>query len=172
MTTRWIVACLWIPLASLVFGVSPVRDPSDPEKLLKEKISWANDIVDICIFEQTWTAPTPAYPKGIFSKRAVVTAVHKGKLRIGTEIRFEEAPPSGLSEIPGFSSTVRGELRSFFFWSPTSSGENGRLSFGPAAYWSFSRTSDPMAEVFSSITQTTPDLIRSKVRRVSAPAAE
>ncbi|MFT4176187.1 MAG: hypothetical protein QM627_05985 [Luteolibacter sp.] len=129
------------------------------QETLRNYIGQNSIIADICVFEQTWIPASPKFPKGRLIRRAVVTNVHCGPIRIGDRIEymnFIEEPPKLFNS---FTSTVPGELLTFFY-SPGNSQkvEDGWLKIGGDDHWGFSRINHVFADLFALELKTHPKL--------------
>lgn len=125
----------------------------DPEtngmkETLRSYIESSPAIVDICIYEQEWIEPTPALPKGILRKRAVVTHSHHGSIPVGTKLVYDdyiEEPPRFLR---AFKSSIPGELRTFLFDPADAKIDGDRCVLEGDGHFSFDRVSGDFRKLF------------------------
>lgn len=121
-------------------------------------------IADICVYEQTWipatgkVLPSGKDSQGKLIQRAVITHVHCGAAKVGDRIEYIhyiEEPPRLFKQ---FTSTVAGELRTFFY-SPDKEHKlvEGILKI-QGAHWGFDRVGDVFAELFALELKTNPKL--------------
>ncbi len=147
---------------------------TQPIDLLPTRIRDADGIVDISIYEEEWVrlprtnapdenenvfreaAHSEDYPDdfdpGIFEvvlvKRAVVTRVHKGEMKVGEKVEYSD-PVSYPSTSPKhYRSGVEGEPRTLFFAKDASTLENGKHVMGREGHYSFSRVKGVIAAAF------------------------
>jgi len=116
-------------------------------------------IVDTCVYEQTWIPATKEFSKGQLIQRAVVTNVHIGTLKVGDRIEYRYYIEDSPRFFNKFTSTVKGELRTFFF-EPDNSEKvlNGLLKIKGDSHWGFRRVEDIFAELFALEMKTNPKL--------------
>ena len=84
-------------------------------------------IVDVCVYEQEYQPPEVGLNEATFIRRAVVTDVHKGSVKVGAKIEIVQYvvhPPEWLSK---FRSVVEGELLTYcYFGEELPALKNGR----------------------------------------------
>jgi hypothetical protein len=132
-----------ISLASILLLTAPAEEkPPEPKidlpqtENVQSYISQYDFVVDICIYEQEWI---PDEHKATLIQRAVITAVHKGDVPIGTKIQYEhyiEDPPKFFDN---FRSVVKGELKVFFFSREDSTLKDGKYTIEGDAHFGFTR---------------------------------
>lgn len=120
------------------------------QETLQNYIKHNSIIVDTCVFEQTWIPATKNFPKGQLIQRAVVTYVHSGSLKVGDRIEYTYYIEDSPLLFKEFTSTVKGELRTFFF--EPDEGEkvvDGILKIEGMSHWGFKRVEDVFSELFA-----------------------
>jgi hypothetical protein len=98
--------------------ISQEREGSEVlRSVLREQIFQSKAIVDVCIYKQSWVGPKTKGPphKGVLTYYAVVTAVHKGAIEVGTKVEFESLIEDAPSFFSDFTATVEGELMVLLF---------------------------------------------------------
>jgi hypothetical protein len=84
-------------------------------------------IVDVCVYEQEYLPPKDGEKEAAFIRRAVVTDVHKGSVKVGAKIEIVQYvvhPPEWLAK---FRSVVEGELLTYcYFGDELPALKNGR----------------------------------------------
>jgi|LakMenEpi03Aug12_release.lakeMendotaPanAssembly.Ray.scaffolds.fasta_scaffold100303_3 hypothetical protein len=147
-----------IAMLALSHGISFADKPLDQSENVQNYIKHSEFIVDTCIYEQEWIPATPKFPKAKLLKRAVVTGVHKGDIKIGTKLEYYhliEEPPRFLG---AFRSVVDGELRTFFFSRSDGALKDGKYSLEGDGHFGFARLEGDFAEAFQKELKTNPDL--------------
>ena len=115
---------------------SEVGTPADAAANPQEEVSGEDDkggqgkgymktsgvILDLCVYEQEFIpaksgkGPPPPFTEATLITRAVVTGVHRGKVKVGTKIEIKEIvidPPEYLTQ---FRSVVEGRLLTYFYF--------------------------------------------------------
>ncbi len=115
---------------------SEVGTPADAAANPQEEVSGEDDkgdqgkgymktsgvILDLCVYEQEFIpaksgkGPPPPLTEATLITRAVVTGVHRGKVKVGTKIEIKEIvidPPEYLTK---FRSVVEGRLLTYFYF--------------------------------------------------------
>lgn len=133
-------------------------EPFDQTENVRKYINDSDFIVDTCIYEQEWIPATSESPKAKLLKRAVVTGVHKGDIKIGTKLEyyhFIEEPPRFLG---AFRSVVDGELRTFFFSRSDGTLKDGKYSLEGDGHFGFARLEGDFANAFRQELKVNPGL--------------
>ncbi len=129
---------------------------------IRARISEAEFIVNICIYEQTWISETPGFPRAQLVQKAIITGVYKGAIAVGTKLEYRyfiEEPQRFLEKTKIRSGTVEGELRTFFFSSDEGTLKNGKYTLESYGF-SFPRCdeNDGFAKAFRQELKTNPAL--------------
>ena len=74
----------------LVFtGASHAAEDKLPEHAISVLRNWLHqneDVVEVCVYREKWTAPTSDFPKGVLLRYGTITSVHKGELSVGDKV--------------------------------------------------------------------------------------
>lgn len=154
-----------MPLLRYIFYSLVVFSPlitlaAEQTENIRARISEAEFIVNICIYEQEWVPATRDYPKALLIQRAVITGVYKGNIAVGTKVEYHhliEEPPKFFGP---FKAGVEGELKTFLFSSDDGSNKNGKYTLKGDGHFSFPRCDDnsDFAKAFREELKTNPAL--------------
>lgn len=103
-------------------------EEADVRRTHLEYLKNSGVIVDVCVYEKEYVPPKDGgVTEGAFIRRAVVTDVHKGSVKVGTKIEIVEYvvhPPQWLSK---FKSVAEGDLLTYcYFGEELPALKNGR----------------------------------------------
>ena len=122
---------------------------------LKPQIERSDFIVDVCIYEREWNAPTEGMHEGTFIERAVVTGVLKGNISIGTKIEMQTIAVNPPNYFKNFRTVVEGELETLMF-SPDIVQRFKDGKYFVFAHYKFNRCKGKIAEAFQKELKTNP----------------
>ena len=153
MNTNIICTAIGIAGILCISAHAQTADGNVDKDAKKQYMSESGVILDICVYEQEFTAPEnvpedAGITEGTLIRRAVVTGVHKGNVKIGAKIEIEETVINPPAYLKSFRSVVAGDLLTYFYFgNELPEAQNGR-HLVDHNQMSFDRCSDEEVKAF------------------------
>ena len=103
---------------------------------LQHHIFQSEMIAEVCVYKERWEGPKSNQPpkKGIVTRYGVVTNVHKGNLKVGTKVEFENLIENAPNFFSDFTAVVEGDLWVLLFTPRKEDVERGVYRLGDSPF--------------------------------------